>query len=295
MLLHQGAQEVKMRQPIHAGGRSGSKAGWTDKRDWMAEFPAESSPESRLLAGATTLPVIARGADRSGIAASRGRKRTHRSMLLTIAAMALLAISAGAVSVVLWIPGATPLPVSQWPVAPPPLFSSPAAVPNPTLAAPALEPQPTPEPPAEPAPVPSTPVASTPVAIAPPAARTHSPAVAAVDSAAASTNEVSAILTVLDRYRLAFSSLNAGAVRAVWPGADIRALAGEFAGIKRQTLALDNCRIDVQGVQAEAVCAGRVSLVTKSGDQRPAIQSRRWTFTLVQQTDTWKIQTVDTQ
>jgi hypothetical protein len=279
-----------MRQPIPAGGRPGRKARWTDKRDWMAEFPAESAQNSGLLAGAATLPVITHAAPRSATSSSRVRTRGHRSILLTVSAMALLTISAGAVSVVLWRPGPTPLPVSEWPVAPAPLFSSPAAVPNPRLAL-ALEAQPTPEPTAEPAPVaavPSMPVASTPAAIAPSAARTYSPA-------AASTGGVSTILTVLDRYRLAFGSLNAGSVRAVWPGADVRALSREFAGIKRQTLALDNCRIDVQGVQAEAICAGRVSLVTKSGGQGPTIQSRRWTFTLAYQAGTWKIQTVDTQ
>jgi 16S rRNA (adenine1518-N6/adenine1519-N6)-dimethyltransferase len=72
-------------------------------------------------------------------------------------------------------------------------------------------------------------------------------------------------------------------------------LPAEFADVKRQTLAFDNCSIDVQGVQAEAVCAGRVSVVTKSGQQAPAIQSRRWTFTLVHQADTWKISTVARQ
>ena len=85
-------------------------------------------------------------------------------------------------------------------------------------------------------------------------------------------NEVSAILSVLDRYRLAFSSLHPGSVRAV---------------------AFDNCSVDVQGVQAEAVCAGRVSLVTRAGSQARNIQSRRWTFTLVRGRDAWRIQTAE--
>jgi len=77
---------------------------------------------------------------------------------------------------------------------------------------------------------------------------------------------------VLDRYRLALSTLNPGSVRAV---------------------AFDNCRIDVQGVQAEAICSGRVSLVTRGGPQERNIQSRHWRFTLARQADTWKIKTVD--
>ena len=79
---------------------------------------------------------------------------------------------------------------------------------------------------------------------------------------------------MLDRYRLALSSLNPGSVRAA---------------------AFDNCRIDVQGAQAEAICAGRVSLVTRAGSQERNIQPRRWTFTLARQADMWKIKTVDSQ
>jgi hypothetical protein len=87
--------------------------------------------------------------------------------------------------------------------------------------------------------------------------------------AATGGNDVSAILSVLERYRQAFSSLNPGSVRAV---------------------AFDNCRIDVQGAQAEAVCAGRVSLATRAGSPGRNIQSRRWTFALVHGRDTWRIQ-----
>ena len=83
-------------------------------------------------------------------------------------------------------------------------------------------------------------------------------------------SEESAILSVLDRYRLAFSSLNPGSVRAV---------------------AFDTCRIDVKGAQADAVCAGRVSLATTAGSQGRNIQSRRWIFTLVHGRDAWRIQT----
>ena len=131
------------------------------------------------------------------------------------------------------------------------------------------EPQPTPERPSEPAAAPrrlrrrraTRSSAATPrrLARAPPAA--------------SGASDESAILSVLDRYRLAFSSLNPGSVRAV---------------------AFDNCRIDVQGVQAEAICAGRVSLVTRAGSQARNIQSRRWTFTLAHRR-TPGDQTVDSQ
>ena len=236
----------------------------TSDRDWLAEFPAEAPPASRLLAGAATLPVIARATPQSAGFISRVPKgqRPHRSILLMVFAIALLLISASATMVGFWVRGARPLAVSEWPVSPPPLFSQPSAVPNPRLDAPALEPQPAPERASQPAaaPAPVAPVASARALTPPPAAT--------------GASDESAILSALDRYRLTLSSLNPGSVRAV---------------------AFDNCRIDVQGAQAEAVCAGRVSLVTRAGSQERNIQSRRWTFTLARQTDTWKIKTVDSQ
>jgi len=111
-------------------------------------------------------------------------------------------------------------------------------------------------------------------------------------SVAVDRSEVPAILSVLDRYRLAVGSLNAGSVRAVWPAADTRALTREFSEIKRQTLAFDDCRIEVQGVHAQAVCGGRVSLVTRNAQPAPQIQSRRWVFSLVQEKDAWTIRMV---
>lgn len=275
-------------------------------RDWLAEFPPESPPKSRLLAGATTQPVIARGAPRSPARIPRVRSRTYRSMLLTMSAMALLTIAAAAAFVEVWMRGATPLPKSEWPVPPSLLSALPSTVPNPGLAAPLLEALPASAPALEAAPaatlrqapaaaVHQAPSESTPAPVAPSAARVESRAVAAEVPAPPGDGEVSAILSVLDRYRLAFSSLNAGSVRAVWPAADVRALARDFAGIRRQTFAFDNCRIDAQGVQAEAVCTGRVSLVTRAGAQEPNIQSRRWTFTLVNDTGAWRIRSVNSQ
>ncbi len=248
-----------MRQPIPAAGNPGGKARWTDTRDWMAEFPAESPSNPGLLAGATTLPILTRAAPRSGTTRRR-RTRTHRSILLTMSAMALM--FSASTAVVLWMRVVlAPVPLAEWPAAPPPLFSQPSAVPNPRLAS-ALEVPPTPEPPSQPA-----------AASAPPAAVQSTRAVTAPPAASGASDE-SAILSVLDRYRLTFSSANPGSVRAA---------------------AFDNCRIDVLGAQAEAICAGRVSLVTRAGSQERNIQPRRWTFTLARQADTWKIKTVDSQ
>jgi hypothetical protein len=272
--------------------------------DWLAEFPQESPPKSRMLAGATTQAVITYKAPPS--VNQIVRERPHRSILVARSAIVLM-ISAGTAIAGLWMRVAlAPLPPDQWPV-PPPILSSPAAAPGSTVAGPALEPAP--EPAAELTPAPAVPIAAapnTPATLAVSVTKAPAPAAAAEDPAASvatpdpspaasSASEVSVILSVLDRYRLALGSLNPGSVRAVWPAADLRALAREFADIKRQTFAFDSCRIDVQGGQAEAVCGGRVSLVTKAAPPAPSIQSRRWVFTLVRDTNAWKIQTVTTQ
>jgi len=216
---------------------------------------------------------------------------------MPVFAIALVA-AVCAVIIGLWMRDVTPLPVSEWPVVPPPRLSVPVALPRPPLAAsaPALERPSTPEPASKPAPAAAVvrPVANVPAPSTAPAA-TKSPAVAAEPQAASGTGEVTVILSVLDRYRLAFSSLNPGSVRAVWPGADVRALAREFADIKRQTLAFDSCRIDVQGAQAEAACTGRVSLVAKSGPPEPSVQTRRWVFTLAYESGAWRIRTAESR
>jgi hypothetical protein len=244
----------------------------TDDHDWMAEFPQESQPKSRLLAAATTHTVVARTPPPTiNTINTIAHARPHRSILLTLCA-AVLMISAGSAVFLLWMRvSLAPLPLAEWPVSPAIPSSRTAAVPSATAVSPALEPQPTPTPVTPSAPARA---ASTPVSPVAPATKAPAPAVAEEEPVASGTSDVSAILSVLDRYRLAFSSHNPGSVRAV---------------------AFDNCRIDVQGAQAAAICAGRVSLVTGPGSQGRNIQPRRWTFSLARQADTWKIRTVDSQ
>jgi hypothetical protein len=223
-------------------------------------------------------------------------------ILLSVSAMVLM-ISASSAIVSLWMGLAlAPVPPSEWPISPPPFVPSLAVVPRSDVAASALLPAPEAAAETTPAadvsvataaPSPITTATSKPATPAAAVTNAQAPAVAADHPITPGAGEVSTILAVLDRYRLALSSLNPGSVRTVWPAADVRALSRDFADIKRQTLAFDNCRIDVQGVQAEAVCDGRVSLVTRTGPQRAHIESRHWMFTLVYQSDAWKIRTVD--
>ena len=54
------------------------------------------------------------------------------------------------------------------------------------------------------------------------------------------TNETGAIHTVLGRYRNAFSGLDSGAARAVWPSVDVRALDRAFDRLEEQALEFEN-------------------------------------------------------
>ncbi len=264
---------------------------WTDDHDWLAEFATEPATESAsepgLLTGARTLPVITRSTSPSVPRTRRTHQNKwtwpYRSMLLIACALVLLALS-GTLMATFWMRAAlAPVPVAEWPVPSSRVsaHTAPAAV-MPT--APAL--------PSESA----TTVTQQPAVATPTPAPNDRPAHVAVPAPApvSTGNDVSDILTVLERYRLALGSLNPASVRAVVPTVDMRALAHEFADIKRQTLAFDDCKIDVQGSQAQAACGGRVSVVPKSnsGSNGAVIQSRRWTFTLVHAGRSWAIQSV---
>jgi hypothetical protein len=215
-------------------------------------------------------------------------QRMHRLIVVTASAIALT-ISMGTIMLAVWARPArpsdttvsvSPLPLPQ-PTSPPPVAFTPAISAPPE----AQVIQPTPVPPAKP------PEATAPAAPAASRVQPSPPAPANEESIPPGTNDVAAVLEVLNRYRLAVSSLNPGAVRAVWPGANVGALAREFAEVKRQTLAFDNCQIDVEGIRAQAVCTGRANVVSKA-DAQPNIQRRRWTFTLTQEREAWKVRTV---
>ena len=256
----------------------------TDDHDWFGEFVSEPAPKSRLLAEVDTLPALTKKAPpryRHGVRTpARNGTRLYSSILLVACAL-LLMVSASTVGVSQWMRVAlTPLPVAEWALASPAIGPATRSTPDPAkdtverdLARETASAVAAPIPPSLPTATTTEfkqATAAAPAAGTDPAVRRTPP-----DSALVSTgNEVSDILAVLERYRLAFSSLHPGSVRAV---------------------AFDNCRIDVQGAQAEAICAGRVSLVARPASQERNIQPRRWTFTLARQADTWRIRTVDSQ
>jgi hypothetical protein len=157
-------------------------------------------------------------------------------------------------------------PVSSEPVVPPVSFAP--TVPAVTSAAPVSAPSPAP-PPSAPAPAPS----ATP--------------------AGGLTAETRAVALALNRYQDAFNALDVGAVHAVWPSVDVRALAKAFDQLEAQTFELEGCNIAVAGAQAEADCAGNARYVRKVGNRALRVEPRRWHFRLRQNNDQWVIDAVD--
>jgi hypothetical protein len=113
---------------------------------------------------------------------------------------------------------------------------------------------------------------------------------AAAASTAALDNR--SIEGVLERYRLAFSRLDADAARVVWPTTDARALSQAFDQLVSQELAFDACDIRVSGTQATASCRGHATYVPRFGRRSARVDARRWQFVLQKLDNEWLIDNV---
>jgi hypothetical protein len=165
----------------------------------------------------------------------------------------------------------------------PPRVASAAA---PTLVAraePGAAPVPTPATLPPPAPVSASASATEPLAAVAVPVR---PVAAVLTSA--STDEAD-IRSTLTRFRTAYSQLDAGAARDVWPSVDRRALERAFQSLKSQELRFDQCSLTVTGARAQAACKGRAIYVPRIGDQSPRFSSREWTFELQKAAERWTI------
>ncbi len=118
---------------------------------------------------------------------------------------------------------------------------------------------------------------------------------AAPEAGSALSVEAQRVRTVIDRYREAFTTLNVGAARAVWPGLDARKLEQAFDQLSMQQLEYGNCDIAVTGQRALADCNGNVRYVPKVGSRMPRVESRQWQFDLRRVNNQWRIVAVDTR
>lgn len=107
--------------------------------------------------------------------------------------------------------------------------------------------------------------------------------------------EAAAVRVALDRYRDAFSSLDASSAKSVWPAVDERMLERAFNQMTMQRFIFDNCSIDVTGARATASCRGRAQFVPKVGSRTPRVEMRQWTFTLRRAERDWAIESVDSR
>jgi hypothetical protein len=134
----------------------------------------------------------------------------------------------------------------------------------------------------------TAPVAPSAAPVSPPAA----PTPAAPSPAPAESVGVRA---ALDRYREAFSNLDAGSAKSVWPAVDEKTLVRAFSQMSSQAFVFDACRVDVSGLRATASCQGRAQYVPKVGSRSARIEPRSWTFTLRRAETHWTIESVDSR
>jgi hypothetical protein len=141
-----------------------------------------------------------------------------------------------------------------------------------------------------------------PPVVAPAAVSAPAPAAAAATATATVTapamrtvGSTAAIETVLDRYELAFSMLDARRAKAVWPTVNERNLARAFDGLEEQQFDLGKCDIRVTLPRATASCDGIARYTPKVGSRKMREERRRWTFRLQASGDNWSIESVESR
>ena len=99
------------------------------------------------------------------------------------------------------------------------------------------------------------------------------------------------VTATLQRYAKAYTDLDARAARSVWPSVNERALSNAFSGLSAQSLDFQDCEVVVRQVEADAVCRGTASYVTRVGSSSPRVEPRTWHFELSRHGDDWLIDT----
>ena len=101
---------------------------------------------------------------------------------------------------------------------------------------------------------------------------------------------MSAVESLLTRYRSAFAALDVPAVQTFWPSVNASVLGNVFNQFQWQTFDFDKCQIDLAGPRADAVCSGTARFVTKIGSSNVRVEPRRWTFHLIRIGDIWRME-----
>jgi hypothetical protein len=93
---------------------------------------------------------------------------------------------------------------------------------------------------------------------------------------------------VLERYRLAYEALDARTMRR---DADKRAPSPTSARLDSQRITFHDCRVELQGKMADAMCIGTARFVPRFDIREPRVEPRTWNFTLRKVDADWKILT----
>ena len=96
------------------------------------------------------------------------------------------------------------------------------------------------------------------------------------------------VRAVLAQFESAYSSLDAPAAQAVWPGVDGRSLARAFESLESQRVSLGRCSISLTGTAARADCSGTTTWTPKVGGGTRT-EPRRWQFELAASNGAWYI------
>jgi hypothetical protein len=109
------------------------------------------------------------------------------------------------------------------------------------------------------------------------------------------TSDITAVQSLLSRYRSAFAALDAEAVKALWPTANLDALSHAFDQLQVQKLDFDTCHINLTGPQATVECSGTARFVPRIGGNNIRVESRHWTFYLLRANGTWIVEHVESR
>jgi len=104
-----------------------------------------------------------------------------------------------------------------------------------------------------------------------------------------------AVENALDRYRLAFNTLDAAALKSVWPTVDARALARAFGQLRSQEITFADCQMTPNSTDSHVgvTCRGSIRFVPRIGRRVERVEPRRWQFVLRQLGGEWRLETVD--
>jgi hypothetical protein len=98
-----------------------------------------------------------------------------------------------------------------------------------------------------------------------------------------------AIGRILAAYQRGYTTLDADAVRKVWPRVNGEELRNAFGQLESQRIEFAACSVEVSSLNAAATCRGTATYVPKVGSGEAVRVQRTWRFSLHRFGDGWLI------